>query len=290
MPQLPPTAQAHLDVMYIEAATCKPAFDSAIAEIATRFGGEARLVPLKGRARAEAKILTDYVGDPARIKDLLRATIIAPDLDRAHQILAAIEQRFAVLAKGRRNLLNPAVEPKDGYRDAKMNVDLDGHVAEIQVSIPEMLAAKKQAHHLYEERQALFRAKSPEEPFSPEQEDRNRTLLNKMRAIYSAAWDSAGNNARNSASETGAPLRNAESVGKGLGSEKSNANVSYRGPTQTGMPSTSKNWDPSGNSSFEDMTTSRTNPSSLPRDRGSKTDSPEPPPTPSVRPSEPDHD
>lgn len=290
MPQLTPAAQARLDAMYAEAAARQPAFDSAIAEIATRFGGEARLVPLKGRARAEAKILTDYAGDPARIKDLLRATIIAPDLDRAHQILAAIEQRFTVLAKGRRNLLNPALDPKDGYRDAKMNVDLDGHTAEIQVSIPEMLAAKKQAHPLYEERQALFRAKSPEEPFSPEQEERNRTLFNEMRAIYSAAWDSAGNNARNSASETGAPLRNAESVGKGLGSGKSNANVSYRGPTQTGMPSTSKNWDPSGNSRFEDMATSRANPSSLPRDQGGITDTPEPTPTPSGRPNEPDHD
>jgi len=75
-------------------------------------------------------------GDASQIKDLLRATIVAPDLARAREILAAIDQRFQVLAKGRRNLLDPAIEPRDGYRDAKVNVDLDGHTAEIQVSIP----------------------------------------------------------------------------------------------------------------------------------------------------------
>ncbi|MFD2232227.1 hypothetical protein [Phaeospirillum tilakii] len=286
MPQLPPTAQARLDAMYAEAATRKPAFDSAIAEIATRFGGEARLVPLKGRARAEAKILTDYAGEPSRIQDLLRATIIAPDLDRARQILAALEQRFAVLAQGRRNLLDPAITPEDGYRDAKVNVGLDGHVAEIQVSIPEMLAAKTLAHSYYEERQALLRTTADGRDLSPEDVARVDTLLVAMRQIYSAAWSQVARNARNSASEMGAPLRYAESAGNGRGSGPSNARVMYDGPTQTGIPSTSKNREPGGNPNSVDMATS----SSFPEDRGGETDEPQLNPCPNIGPNEPDYD
>lgn len=262
-PKLSPEGAAKLDAMRAAAEVEKPAFDDALREIAKAAGGDVHLAKVKGVDRAAAKAVSDYGGDVTQLKDLLRGTIVVSTVEGASAAIAEIEKRFDVLAKGRRNNLRPEASPLDGYRDAKLNVRLPGGLlAEVQVNVPEMLAVKEKLHDLYKQRSALARklewsdeaiAKSPE----------IQALDAKMRAAYDAAWgeitDRAGSQPgdqtsatrlRNSASEISAPLRRADSEGNLRGAGGSQQ-AQYPGPTPapmvTGMPSTSKNSQPSAN-------------------------------------------
>jgi hypothetical protein len=239
--RLAPDQQAALRDRYARASRDKPAFDSTISDIARELGGKAGLADLKGTERATAKILSDYGGDASRIKDVLRATIEVPAAN-AQQAIAALRERFNIAQSGQRNLFDPALKTADGYRDAKFNVELNGHVAEIQVNTPEMLAAKKKAHGFYEEREALTRSIGDRIP-TAEERARIAELNAQMRAIYEPAWAEA-TSARKAPSDSGAPLRRADEASNERGGTESQA-AEYRpaasAPSDTGMPSTSKN-------------------------------------------------
>lgn len=244
---LAPEKKPVLAKMFANAAERKPAFDAAISDIAAEVGGTPKLAGLKGIGRTIAKIISDYAGDPAGMKDILRATIQVDDAASAQRAIAALQQKFTVLEKGQRNLLDPAVATVDGYRDAKFNVLIDGHVAEVQVNLPEMLAAKKQVHAQYAAREAIVRKALDENRKLTKKDQAEIDRLNAdMRAVYEPAWASALSKSKNAALETGAPLRRAEE-GSNLrgGDESQAAHTGTPGesqlPSETGMPSTSKN-------------------------------------------------
>lgn len=64
---------------------------------------------------------------------------------------------------------------KSGYRDLKVYLDYNGHVAEVQILFPEMREALSKGHRIYREARAL----------SPE---RRGQLEERMRALYADAW------------------------------------------------------------------------------------------------------
>ena len=237
--------------MYRKAAKAKPRFDAIMQSMARAVDGDAKLAALKGTERAVAKIQSDYNGDPTRIKDLVRGTIEIRSADQAQRAVMQILSNFTVLPTGQRNLLDPAVDPVDGYRDAKFNVDLgNGLAGEVQVNLPQMLAAKKVAHALYEERSAIERETAGRER-TPGEQARIDGLNAQMKVIYDAAWAEAMS-ALNSGSESGAPLRRADSGSNTLGGTESQA-AQENGqpgtlPSETGTPSTSKNSGISGTS------------------------------------------
>lgn len=220
----------------------KPGFDKAIATIAAELGGGTKLAPIKGVGRAVEKIAVDYAGDASRIKDTLRATITVESAENAQAAVGAIFEKFDVLPGGRRNLLEASTYTPDGYRDAKFNVKVGDIVAEVQVNLPAMMEAKSRAHGLYEQRASIERAH--EGGVMPLEVQAKIDQLNAaMRAIYEPAWAEA-TSALKSASDTGEPLRRAESDGKGRGSAPSQASEkatpSTSGFSETGTPSTSK--------------------------------------------------
>lgn len=249
--KLAPEAQAILRQSYRRAAELKDGFDALLERIAADIGGRALLPSLKGSARAVEKIAKDYKGDAGKIKDLLRATIEVDTVDQARAVVALLRQPFDVLDAGFRDLFDAAVDPVDGYRDAKMNVQLPGLVAEIQVNLPQMLAAKKRVHGEYEERSTLQRnIENEKRKATPQEEARIAELNAAMKIVYDAAFAEAMS-ARNFASETGAPLRLAEFGSKDRGGSSSQA-AEKNGtpgtlPKETGMPSTSKNSTSEGN-------------------------------------------
>ena len=240
-----------LRTIYKAAGKVKPTFDALMTRVARQVDGDVLLAPLKGTARATAKIKSDYNGDPTKIKDLVRGTV---EIRTAGQAQAAVRQilaNFRVLPTGQRNLLTPDANPVDGYRDAKFNVDLgNGVIGEVQVNLPQMLAAKKQAHGFYEERSAIERETAGRER-TPGEQARIEALNAAMKAIYDAAWAEA-TSALNSDSEIGAPLRRADSGSNTRGGTTSQA-AQENGqpgtlPSETGIPSTSKNSGISGTS------------------------------------------
>lgn len=238
---LSPQAQGVLQKMYVAASAFKPGFDAALRQIAAATGGTAKLAELKGIGRTLQKIASDYSGDPKGMKDILRGTVEVESAASAQAAIAAIKKNFKVLDKGQRNLLDPAIKPIDGYRDAKFNVDIDGHVAEVQVNLPEMLAAKKQVHKQYEQRSEIERKYAGKE-MPAEAQAKIDALNAEMRAVYEPAWASA-TSASKAGSETGAPLRRADSGSNGRGGSESqhteNGTPGQSGLSETGMPSTS---------------------------------------------------
>ena len=251
--RLPEQNRQTMVAMYQQAERVKPAFDHAMSSLADEVGGTAKLADLKGTDRATAKIVSDYGGDPTKIKDLVRGTIEVDSASGAQQAVASIFERFEVAPTGRRNLLDPAVQPVDGYRDAKFNVVVDGHVAEVQVNLPEMLAAKKKAHVYYEERSAMERAWAGK-PMPADEIARYDGLNATMRAIYEPAWaaalardaaTSAPNSAARLGPSSGAPLRLADAGSNTRGGSVSqaieNGTPGASGLSDTGTPSTSNN-------------------------------------------------
>lgn len=269
--KLNPDAQLVLRNLYQDAALRKEAFDRTNGEIADLVSGKYMQADLKGSPRAVEKIILDYEGDASQIKDLLRATIVVDNFQQAGVALRELRSRYQVLDAGFRNLLDPNVKALDGgYRDIKMNVNIDGHIAEVQITIPEFSSAKKQMHSLYEEVRTIEATVLAERRQPTAAEAARIDELNvRMASSYDAAFEAALSRS-NSALSIGAPLRLAESGGKGLGEPLSQA-AQYRvskpstEPSVTGMPSTSRN------STFLDDFISDTSDLSLARiDTGSK--------------------
>jgi len=243
-----PTQVEELGKMYQEAATRKPAFDQVNQQIASDLGGKYVGPGLKGRPRATEKTIDDYGGNPRGLKDLLRGTIAVDTPEQAQAAITALKNNHDVLPSGYRNLFDPSANPVDGYRDAKMNVNIGGHVAEIQVNLPEMLQAKKQVHNLYEERRTIEGNWSKREA-TPAELERTAQLNSQMKAVYDAAYAraldrSSRTNSLNRSNDIGDPFLRADSAGKARGGSLSQAALPNGTPSTlprlTGMPSTSK--------------------------------------------------
>ena len=224
----------------------KPAFDEVVRAIADEIDGDPKLAPIKGIPRSSAKIATDYQGQTEQIKDLLRATVMVDAVEDAQGAVDVILREFDVLPTGRRNLF-VGDEPRDGYRDAKFNVQItDGLVGEVQVNIPEMLEAKSgPGHALYEEREALERKIKDEDRDATNQElDRIAELNGEMRVIYGEALQAAlarteSTRATNSATDTRLPssLTNPTVRSEnGRGGETSQAASGQRQSSNSGDP------------------------------------------------------
>ena len=165
--------KAKLIDIFARSAAAKPELDAKLTAIADEFLGGAKLgknggilllAPLKGADRTIAKVTVDHQGDPTRMKDILRATLIASDLGQARAVIDATKARFETTGKDR-DLLRPDADASKtgGYRDAKFNIAINGITAEVQVSIPEMVAAKAEVHHNYAAAEKIARKAKGEE-------------------------------------------------------------------------------------------------------------------------------
>ena len=256
--RLPENQRDTLIGMYDKALETKPEFDSIGQEIASQINGEYMAVPIKKSGRLVDKALGDYNGDVTKTKDLVRSTIIVDTPEQAAQVLNLIRQRFSVRSEGFRNLLDESVDAPLGYRDAKMNVEINGTVAEIQVNYRDMVNAKEKLHPLYEELSKLERTimSRPNKAATSKELAQIKTLKAEQKAGYDAAFSEVIKRSKISP-ETGAPLRRAESGSNGLGGETSQArqygNFSPAA-IETGIPSTSKN-----SASFENFISNTSN-------------------------------
>lgn len=157
-------------------------------------GGMLFIAPNKGAKRSAEKVESDYGGDWSQLTDVVRCTMAVDDL---HGMQEAIE----TLTK---NGMTPAQVPKNkflkptpqGYMDMNFIVKMpDGVMAEIQFNVKDMLKAKNEAHHFYEETRSIEGkyAKQGIESAS-EWSDEDRTAYQaadaKQVQIYGDAWKS----------------------------------------------------------------------------------------------------
>lgn len=189
--RLGPEAANKLTSMYRQAAETKPGFDKELERIAGQVNGKAVLPPLKGSDRATEKIVDDYAGDASKIKDILRATVEVRTVGEAQAALGQLRNSFDVQTSGFRNLLDPSVDPVDGYRDIKLNVKVNGVTAEIQINVPAVLAVKDRYHKEYEERRTIEgRLFAENRQPSADEQSKIDSLNATMKAAYADVWKS----------------------------------------------------------------------------------------------------
>lgn len=226
-------AEAQIAPLMAAAADAKAAFDRAVKTVADAIDGEIKLAPLKGLKRAAEKHVRENDNDTSQMRDLLRATVIADSNAAAYRALRLVREGFDV-EREKDRIVDPL---PSGYTDILVNVRLPGGVvAEIQISTPEMMAAKKVSHRVYEVQRTL-------EEGTP----RFAELEKLQQQIYAAAGQ-ALIRASNSSGDALAPFQSAEATGNGFGSAPALNTKADRGSsvTSTALPSTSSSSAPGG--------------------------------------------
>lgn len=247
---VPEPLREALASQYASAAAVKPRFDLQVQALGRELGAEVKLpAQLKGLDRALEKTVADYAGDPRKLRDLVRGTLVVEQADGVEAAVAAATRRLGAPTKVR-NTLRPDAQPTsaDGYRDALMNFVVDGHTVELQVNVPAMVRAKEKAHSLYEEQRSISaKAMAAGRDMTPAEFARFDALSGQMRRIYDAAWSEA-TSARNVASSTDSAVTKvaAENI---RGSSPSQARAAPVEDMVSGTPSASAKRVPSGKDS-----------------------------------------
>ena len=241
----------------------KPGFDAVLDKVAEKIGGYAKKPGIKKMQRAVTKLVTEQEWDVASMKDLLRGTIVVSTFEEAQEAIDEIGKVYT-FDRIKNRLSADMVDPDGktlpgkplptGYQDILTNVVLeDGTVAEIQISTPEMIAAKNLGHEVY-----AFEREMSNSPVKTRMVDLQKNIYSegleayKRRALASASARSPARAANflktsaNSAASIGSPFSRTSEGLRGLGSGTQAVAERQSGATVTGTSATSKNIVPGG--------------------------------------------
>ncbi len=173
-----------LDRMFEQAEKAHPVLEALAVDLAQKFGGEAIVPGLKGRARALEKVMGEYGGDPTQLKDLARASVAFDSLEDVYAALSELGQGYELKVKDR--FAKPTAA---GYRDILVNFPIDGHTVELQLHHRAILAVKDgPGHKLYEQLRSITDAASLENrPVTAEEAEKAEAILRESRKLYSEA-------------------------------------------------------------------------------------------------------
>ncbi len=122
--------------LYKKAPAAKIELDNLATKIADESGGTVAKAPLKSMERAQQKIDSDYGGDPTKIKDIVRNTIVVPE-DQIPTVTAKLQDAGAAVK------VKTADADPLGYSGVNTTLKTsNGLTGEIQVNSPEIIYAK----------------------------------------------------------------------------------------------------------------------------------------------------
>lgn len=216
-------------------------FKERVRALASQLGGKAKTAPVKSMKRSVEKLAEEEAEKGVEskgdwLKDSVRASIVVASEAEIPAAIEAVKRAFTVIrVKDKFQAPTPA-----GYRDILTNVDLgDGVIAELQIHIPEMIAAKELGHLLYEVERAL-----------PEGSDEKADIQAVQRSFYGAAYETS----RRAAASSGDMATSASNASREISTPSNETFPSARGaPVQaernsvpslsetTGQSFTSKN-------------------------------------------------
>jgi RNA polymerase sigma factor (sigma-70 family) len=215
----------------------KPQFDEIITRLASEFDGKTQIPGLKGMPRAVEKTLNKN-RSVFQLKDILRATIIVPTIRDAKNLLSIVTQKFELEGEAEDRFSNPT---DAGYMDAVAVLKFpNGTFGELQISIPEMVAAKKVGHVPYE----LLRIQNIVKT-TFEWTARDLWIAESKEMYQAAAWaaEYRATRAANSSNEIfrAGLLRSNSESGTSVGVPPNQFITGSPGANDTGSPSSSKN-------------------------------------------------
>ena len=243
--------EALLKPLFDAATRNKADFDKTLDQIAEGLGGYAKKPGIKGLARAVTKLITENGNDPTTMKDLLRGTIVVNTFQEAQDAINEvakvytfdrIKNRLAVDLTSPDGTVLKGVPLSTGYQDILTNVTLeDGTVAEIQISTPEMLAAKNLGHEVY-----AFEREMPNSPVKSKMVDLQKQIYAEGYDAYLAREANAVKTLPNSALSTGSAFSRTSEGLRGSGAGNQAVAEAQPGATVTGTSFQSKNMVPGG--------------------------------------------
>jgi N12 class adenine-specific DNA methylase len=224
-------ARSVLDPIIKRAEELKPVYDQKIIDISKRTGALGQILAnVKSIDSATRKLVNEVGFDADRMYDTLRSTIVVSSYGDAQAVLDSIRGQFDVLPGRVKNMADTEIDGKrgsfvpSGYGQVLVNVKLAGGViAEIQINVPEMVAAKAAEGH------ALYEIERSEKNGTQAKRD----AVESQRAIYPLAAAAAV--ARNDASLEAFEPKDVGSLDIGV-------------KTNSAVRSSSRNTRPSGNS------------------------------------------
>ena len=240
-----------LEPMFEAARRNKDAFDATLDRIGESVNGFAKKPAIKKPYRAVTKLVLEGFWKTEEIKDLLRGTIVVNSLEDIQDTIDKIGKVYGFDRIKNRLLISvtnakgETVEGKPlstGYQDVLTNVVLaDGTVAEIQISTPEMVAAKSLGHQIFS-----FEREMPESPVKSRMVEIQKQIYAEGLAAYERRVANALKTLSNSASSTGSPFSRTSEGLRGLGSGTQAVADRQSGETVTGTSFQSKNMVPGG--------------------------------------------
>ena len=240
-----------LEPMFEAARRNKDAFDATLDRIGESVNGFAKKPAIKKPYRAVTKLVLENEGDVEGMKDLLRGTIVVNSLEDVQDTIDKIGKVYGFDRIKNRLLISvtnakgETVEGKPlptGYQDVLTNVVLpDGTIAEIQISTPEMVAAKSLGHQIFS-----FEREMPESPVKSRMVEIQKQIYSEGLGAYERRAANALKTLSNSASSTGSPFSRTSDGLRGLGSGTQAVAERQSGETVTGTSFQSKNMVPGG--------------------------------------------
>lgn len=178
----------HLFKLYEAAATAMVTLGDQTSALASSTNGKP-MIPseLKGFARARAKIDADYGGDASRIVDLARSSVFYDDVSDLMTGVEEVRGSWTVVREKDR-----FEAPVGGYRDIMFNVDIGGHICEIQLHLTKIIEAKAEGHGDYERVSELKRKMKEGGGLSDEEDAELVALKAAQWKLYNDAYASAG--------------------------------------------------------------------------------------------------
>eukprot|EP00804_Cyclotella_cryptica_P021883 CCRYP_000845-RA/>CCRYP_000845-RA protein AED:0.25 eAED:0.25 QI:187/1/1/1/1/1/4/120/2119 len=110
--------------------------------------------PVKTASAALIKCEKKYGGNPLLVTDFCRVSLFVPDIASLLALIEIILSKYAYLVKRIKlsNLKNDHSPIIGGYRDCKINVDVDGHICEIQVHLEALWNIKEESGYIHYKR------------------------------------------------------------------------------------------------------------------------------------------
>lgn len=188
-------AEGMLTPIIRNAEDVKAEYDQKVIDIVGRTSAIGQMIaPIKGMKRAVEKLVKEENFDVGGMKDMLRSTIVVQSYAEAQKVLDEIEKEFKLLRKPKNRTSEFAMtwsggelQAEDrqvygGYADVLVNVVMpNGVIGEIQINVPQMLAAKEgQGHKLYEAQRE-----------APKESPLGREIGQSMTEFYDAAFAAA---------------------------------------------------------------------------------------------------
>ncbi|KAL7489151.1 hypothetical protein ACHAW6_014738 [Cyclotella cf. meneghiniana] len=110
--------------------------------------------PIKTASAALIKCEKKYGGNPLLVTDYCRVSLFVPDISTLLALIEIVLSKYSYLVKRIKlsNLKSDHSAIIGGYRDCKINVDIDGHICEIQVHLEALWNLKEESGYSHYKR------------------------------------------------------------------------------------------------------------------------------------------